>query len=94
MGLRLHRLPPDRFDNLICIFTDMKDIFTPDMRLSDMIDMNYTLMQVMSRMGVGLSNAGLKADGGAVNYHDGAVPEGEGGRHGAGAEKCLGPAPL
>ena len=40
----------------------MKDIFTPDMRLSDMIDMNYTLMQVMSRMGVGLSNAGLKAD--------------------------------
>ncbi|MBP5486940.1 MAG: hemerythrin domain-containing protein [Bacteroidales bacterium] len=40
----------------------MKDIFTPDMRLSDMIDMNYTLMQVMSRMGVGLSNSGLKAD--------------------------------
>ncbi len=32
----------------------------------------------------------MKADDGAVNYHDVAVPEGEGGRHGAGAEKMLG----
>ncbi|MBQ6185794.1 MAG: hemerythrin domain-containing protein [Bacteroidales bacterium] len=39
----------------------MKDIFTPDMRLSDMIDMNYSLMQVISRMGIGLGLAGMTA---------------------------------
>lgn len=39
----------------------MKDIFTPDMRLSDMIDMNYNLMQVISRMGIGLNYAGMTA---------------------------------
>ncbi|MBQ8061258.1 MAG: hemerythrin domain-containing protein [Bacteroidales bacterium] len=39
----------------------MKDIFTPDMRLSDMIDMNYSLMQVISRMGMGLGLAGMSA---------------------------------
>ncbi|MBR4755961.1 MAG: hemerythrin domain-containing protein [Bacteroidales bacterium] len=39
----------------------MKELFTPDMRLSDMIDMNYSLMQVLSRVGLDLRNAGMKA---------------------------------
>ena len=38
----------------------MKEIFTPDMRLSDMLDMNYSLVQVISRMGIGLRRSGLK----------------------------------
>ncbi len=32
----------------------MKEIFTPNMRLSDMLDMNYSLVQVISRVGVDL----------------------------------------
>ena len=39
----------------------MKDIFSPDMRLSDMVDMNYSLVQVISRMGMDLRYAGMKA---------------------------------
>lgn len=38
----------------------MKEVFTPEMKLSDMLDMNYSLVQVISRMGIELKNAGLK----------------------------------
>lgn len=38
----------------------MKEIFTPDMRLSEMIDMNYTLVQVVSRVGIDFRHSGLK----------------------------------
>ena len=38
----------------------MKEIFTPNMRLSDMLDMNYSLVQVISRVGVDLKHSGLK----------------------------------
>lgn len=38
----------------------MKEIFTPDMRLSDMLDMNYSLVQVIPRMGIELKHAGLR----------------------------------
>ena len=38
----------------------MKELFTPDMRLSDMLDMNYSLVQVIYRMGIELRRSGLK----------------------------------
>ena len=38
----------------------MREIFSPDMRLSDMLEMNYSLVQVISRMGIDLKHAGLK----------------------------------
>ena len=38
----------------------MKEMFTPDMRLSEMIDMDYTLVQVVSRMGIDLRHTPLK----------------------------------
>lgn len=38
----------------------MKELFTPNMRLSDMLDMNYSLVQVISRVGVDLKHSGLK----------------------------------
>lgn len=38
----------------------MKEMFTPDMRLSEMIDMDYTLVQVVSRMGIDLRHSPLK----------------------------------
>ena len=39
----------------------MRESFTPDMKLSDMIDMNYSLMRVISRVGIDLRHAGMKA---------------------------------
>ena len=39
----------------------MKQIFTPDLKLSDIIDMDYNLVQVISRMGIDLRHAGLPA---------------------------------
>ena len=39
----------------------MKEIFTSDMKLSDIIDMDYNLVQVISRVGIDLRNAGLPA---------------------------------
>ena len=39
----------------------MKEIFTPDMKLSDIIDMDYNLVQVISRVGIDLRNAGMTA---------------------------------
>ncbi len=39
----------------------MKEIFTPDMRLSEIIDRNCNLVQVISRVGIGLRHAGLRA---------------------------------
>ena len=39
----------------------MKEIFTPDMKLSDIIDMDYNLVQVISRIGIDLRNAGMSA---------------------------------
>ena len=39
----------------------MKQLFTPDMKLSDIIDMDYNLVQVISRMGIDLRHAGLTA---------------------------------
>ena len=38
----------------------MKEYFSLDMRLSDIIDMNYTLVQVVSRIGIDLRHSGLK----------------------------------
>lgn len=38
----------------------MKEIFSTDMRLSDMLDMNYSLLRIISRMGIELKHAGLK----------------------------------
>lgn len=38
----------------------MKEIFTPDMKLSDMIDINFSLLQVMSRTGIDLKYAGMR----------------------------------
>lgn len=38
----------------------MKENLTPDMRLSDILDMNYSLLQVVSRVGIELKHAGLK----------------------------------
>ena len=38
----------------------MKEIFTPDMKLSDMLDINYNLVQVISRMGIELKHSGLR----------------------------------
>lgn len=37
----------------------MKEIFTPDMKLSDMIDIDYNMLQVISRVGLSLKDAGL-----------------------------------
>ena len=37
----------------------MKQFFTPDMKLSDIIDMDYNLVQVISRTGIDLRHAGL-----------------------------------
>jgi regulator of cell morphogenesis and NO signaling len=39
----------------------MKQLFTSDMKLSDIIDMDYNLVQVISRMGIDLRRAGLSA---------------------------------
>lgn len=39
----------------------MKEIFTPDVKLSDMIDLDYNLLQVISRVGIALKHAGMKA---------------------------------
>ena len=39
----------------------MKQFFTPDMKLSDIIDMDYNLVQVISRVGIDLRHAGLTA---------------------------------
>ena len=44
----------------------MKQFFTPDMKLSDIIDMDYNLVQVISRMGIDLRHAGLSASGACV----------------------------
>lgn len=38
----------------------MKEILTPDTVLSDMIDINYSLLQVVSRIGLDLKYSGLK----------------------------------
>ena len=38
----------------------MEKVFTPDMRLSEIIDMDYTLVQVVSRVGIDLRHSGLK----------------------------------
>ena len=37
----------------------MKEILTPDTVLSDMIDINYSLLQVVSRIGLDLKYSGL-----------------------------------
>ena len=39
----------------------MRELFSPDMKLSDMIDMNYSLMRVISRVEINLRHAGMKA---------------------------------
>ena len=39
----------------------MKQTFTPDLKLSDIIDMDYNLVQVISRMGIDLRHAGMAA---------------------------------
>ena len=39
----------------------MKEMFTPDMKLSDIIDMDYGLVQVISRVGIELRHAGMSA---------------------------------
>lgn len=38
----------------------MKEIFTPDMMLSDMIDINFSLLQILPRVGIDLKFSGLK----------------------------------
>ena len=38
----------------------MKDLFTPDMMLSDMIDINFSLLQILPRVGMDLKYSGLK----------------------------------
>ena len=40
----------------------MKEIFTPDMRLSEMLDLNYNLLQVISRVGIDLKHSGSKVE--------------------------------